>query len=233
MLLHTMPNIGWGLLAPSPFCVKAEVGLRLAGVAYRAMPTLTADKAPRGKLPWAEDGGVVIADSERILEHVAATRGDPLDEAGASAGDRAQAHLVRRTVEESLYFAIVDERWRDPDLRAAYTADLLAGLPRAARPLVRAWATRLLTGQLRAQGMGRRPRDEVTAVGAADLAAVAAALGERPYFTGERPRGVDAAVFGQLANLWYVPVETPLRAALAGHPNLVAFVERVAAKVAA
>jgi hypothetical protein len=38
---------------------------------------------------------------------------------------------------------------------------------------------------------------------------------------------VDAAVFGQLANLWYVPVETPLRTALAGHPNLVAFLERV------
>jgi glutathione S-transferase len=227
MIVHTMPTVGWGLLAPSPFCLKVEVALRMAGVAYSPHRALTATGAPRGKLPWVEDAGTVIADSQRVLEHLAATRGDPLGDLAQPAAARARAHLARRVAEESLYFALVDERWRDPQVRAAYTRDLLAGLPAPARPIVRSLAGRMLLAQGRAQGVGRRPREEVSAEGARDLEALAAALGDAAWFGGERPCGVDAAVFGQLANLWYIPVQTPLRAALGEHPGLVAFLERV------
>jgi glutathione S-transferase len=225
--LHTMAPVGWGLLAPSPFCLKAELCLRMAGRQYTLRPTLTADRAPRGKLPWAEDGAVVVEDSQRLVEHLQAAHGDPLGDLALSAAQRGRAHLARRVAETSLYFALVDERWRDPEVRAAYAGDLLAALPALARPWVRAYATRALLQQGRAQGTSRRPREEVTAEGAADLDALAVALGDDPWFTGDRPTSVDAAVFGQLANLWYVPVHTPLRRALAARPSLVAFLERV------
>jgi glutathione S-transferase len=66
----------------------------------------------------------------------------------------------------------------------------------------------------------------------ADLAAVAWALGDAPYFAGDRPRAIDASVFGVLANLWFIPIQVPLRRALGQHANLIAFVERMRAEFA-
>lgn len=231
--LHTMPRVGWGLFAPSPFCAKVELYLRMADIPHTLAPTLTANRAPRGKLPWIVDDGVAVPDSERIVEHLVATRGDRLDEAGVTDVDRARHHLARRTVEESLYFAIVAERWQDPALRAAYTRDLLAGMPAPARPLVGALARRLLDKQLWQQGTGRHPLDDVIRRAGADVDAVAAVLGDAPYFGGDRPRAIDAAIFGSLANVWYTPTPTRIGAHVGRHAHVVAWLDRVRSRYAA
>ncbi len=225
-----MPRIGWGWLAPSPFCAKAELYLIWIGAPYRAAPTLSAAAGPRKKLPWIEDGGEVIADSERILDHLARTRGDPLGEAKIDPARRARHHLARRTAEESLYFALVAERWLDPAVAPAYQRDLLAGLPAPARPLVGAMARRMLTQQLWAQGTGRHPLPEILARGARDVEALAWALGDGPFFAGDAPAAVDAAIWGALANLWYTPVDGALKRAVGAQPALVAWLDRVSAR---
>ena len=51
---------GFGLPDPSPFVTKAEVLLKMAGVPYRK-DTTGFNKAPKGKLPYIEDGGVHVA----------------------------------------------------------------------------------------------------------------------------------------------------------------------------
>lgn len=232
LLVHGMPRIGWGLLSPSPFCLKIEVYLRMRGDAYELRPTLLANRAPRGKLPWVEQGGERIADSAAIIGWLE-QRGDVLEEAVVPAEVRARAHLIRRTVEESLYFALVAERWREPAIRARYTADLLATMPRLARPVVAEIARRALEHQLWQQGYGRHDLATLRGHASDDLAAIATLLGDRPYVTGDRPRAVDASLFGLLANLWHVPVDTPLRRVLAGHPALVAFVGRMRERFAA
>lgn len=232
LVLHTMPRLAWGDLSPSPFCAKVEAYLRLADLPYEARPTLSASAAPKKKLPWIEDDGVPIADSGAILAHLIATRGDPLGDLAIDAAEAARRHLLRRTVEESLYFLLVAERWLDPDVAPAYQRDLLAAVPALMRPVVGAMASRMLRRQLWEQGSGRHSLPEVRARAADDLAALAAALGDGPYFAGDRPGAIDTTVWGSLANLWLIPVDTPLRQAVGAHPALVAYVDRLRARLA-
>lgn len=227
IVLHTMHRIGWGLLAPSPFCAKVELFLRILGLPYEARPTLSTADAPRKKLPWIEDGGQRVADSENIVTHLRTQAGDPFGEAGIPRERAALHHLTRRTVEESLYFVLVAERWLDPSLHRAYAADLLRPMPGPARPLVDLMVSRMLRRQLWEQGTARHPLDEAIGRGVQDLDAVEVALGDAPFFGGERPAAIDASVWGSLANLWYIPAESRLKAAVAARPRLVAYLDRV------
>jgi len=59
----------FGLPDPSPFVMKAEVLLKMAGVPYRT-DTTGFRKAPKGKLPYIEDGGEIISDSTFIRFHL-------------------------------------------------------------------------------------------------------------------------------------------------------------------
>lgn len=228
IVVHTMPRIGWGLLSPSPFCAKVELYLKMLGEPYEVRPTLSAAAGPHKKLPWIEDNGSAITDSEVILDHLRTLRGDPLGEEQIPADERARHHLARRTAEESLYFVIVAERWRDETMYAAYTADLLGSVPALARPVVAALARRMLLKQLWQQGTGRHSLEAALSRGTRDIDALAWALGQAPYFAGAQPAGIDAALWGSLANIWFVPVGGTLKRAVGAHPALVAWLERVA-----
>jgi hypothetical protein len=57
------PN--FGLPDPSPFVMKTEVQLKMAGLPYRAAPGQTAE-APKGKLPYIVDGDLTLGDSTFI-----------------------------------------------------------------------------------------------------------------------------------------------------------------------
>ena len=79
----------WGVPDPSPFVIKTEVQLKMAGLAYRkqrAMPP----SSPKGQLPYIEDDGVMIADSTFIRAHIERKYGLDLD-APLDRQSRAQA----------------------------------------------------------------------------------------------------------------------------------------------
>src|SRR6266849_3203388 len=59
----------FGLPDPSPFVMKAEVLLKMAGLVYRT-DTKGLRRAPKGKLPYIEDDGERIADSTFIRWHI-------------------------------------------------------------------------------------------------------------------------------------------------------------------
>lgn len=222
--LHTMPRIGWGHLNPSPFCMKVEVWMRLAGVEHRVAPTLMATRAPRKKLPWIELEGRRLADSEVIITTLARDRGDPLGDAGGPTGS---GHLLRRTFEESFYFGLVAERWLDETVKRDYTAALLAGLPAPLRPLTRTLAERALARQLWEQGTGRRPLAEIAEGMAADLTAASDVLSDAMYFGGDTPRALDATMYSFLSNVWHIPVETRSKRVVSRLPRLVAYLDRM------
>ena len=76
--------------------------------------------------------------------------------------------------------------------------------------------------------MGRHTPEQMHALGIADVDALAALLGEQAYFLGAQATSVDAIATAFLANILMVPLETPVKAAAAGHPNLVAYCQRMA-----
>ncbi len=220
---------GWGI-NPSPFCLKTETYLKLAGLPYQVHRTMS-NKAPRGKLPYIIDQGQVIPDSGEIVAYLEAAYGNRLD-GGLSDQDKALAHLIRRTIEESLFFVMVYSRWVDPIGLEALRQAFFARLPLPIRLIVPPLMLRRIRRMLHGQGYGRLPPDKIYAQGAADLQTLLTILGDKPFLLGDRPTSVDASLYGFLVNILRVPMETGLKQAAQALPGLTAYIERVDAVLA-
>ena len=109
MITLFQPPPAFGMPCLSPFGIKVETYLRMVGLPYR---TVNGDprKGPKGKIPWIEDDGRLVADSSDIIDHLKARYGDPLDK-DLTPAQRAVAHATRRMLEEHLYWVGVYTRW--------------------------------------------------------------------------------------------------------------------------
>ena len=80
---------------------------------------------------------------------------------------------------------------------------------------------------LHAQGLGRHSDGEVADLGGRSLAALSSLLDDKPYLMGAAPCGVDATAFAMVSGTLTPFFDTTLRSRAAGHPNLVAYSERM------
>lgn len=211
----------WGLPDPSPFVIKAETQLKMAGLAYRT-DRGDRDKAPKGKLPYIEDDGEVIADSVYIRDHLERKHGVDLD-AGLTAAQRAQAWTIERMLEDHLYWAIVHARWSDDANFARGPADFFKGAPQA----VMEGARSQVLANLHGQGFGRHAPATVADLARRSFAALSELLGDQPFLFGDTPTGTDASAFATLTAALAAHFESEVRAAAEGFPNLVAYRDRM------
>jgi glutathione S-transferase len=223
--LHQFPS-AWGLPNASPFCMKVETYLRMCNLSYTTVNVLNPAKGPKGKLPYITDGANTVADSDFILDYLKATYGDNLD-AGLDIRTRAEAHALRRLMEEHLYWCAVYDRWAVDENWALTKPAFFGALPPAVRDLVAALARRGQLRALRGHGVGRHGRDDVYALGRTDLTALSDFLGTKPYFLGSEPTSLDATAYAFLANLLWVPIDSPLTRHTRALDNLVAYAERM------
>jgi glutathione S-transferase len=214
----------WGI-NPSPFCTKVEVYLRLAGIPYKPIVTLPF-QAPRRKLPFIVDGGRRIADSGHIINHLRQSTAVDLD-TELDERQRALGHLLRRCCEESLYFVLLYARWVDEAGWAVMGQIVSAALPPGLRTVITPVIRRGVRKTLHAQGYGRHTRDEIYAIGAADLGAIATVIAGRDFAVADRPTSFDAVLYAFLASILRPPIETPLKQAAPQHPALADYVTRV------
>jgi glutathione S-transferase len=206
----------------SPFTLKLETWLRLASIPFEIRFSRQLHKAPKGKLPYIQDGPLVIGDSTLIIEHLKRTRGiDP--DATLTSRERAESVALQRLFEDHLYFAMVYSRWIDRDGWPVVADGFLHDIPTGVRGIVGRLLRERMRRMLRAQGMGRHKRHEVYELARADLEAASSLLGDRPFFMGDRLTSIDAVAYGFLANILLVPVETQLKEIAQGYPNLVTF----------
>ncbi len=222
----------FGLPNMSPFCMKVETYLRMAGLEYECPRGAHLTKSPKGKMPYVEDtnaGGKLVADSTFIIDYLKRTHGDALD-AKLSARERALALVIQRTFEESLYWTAVYSRWIEDAGFAIVGEAAFARLKFPMRQLVPVFARRVMRKALHGQGMGRHSRDEIYAIGCRDISALAELLGEQAYFVGDEPTSIDATGYAFMANLLWVPIDSPLRAHAQKLPNLEAYCQRMKAR---
>ncbi|NVO13934.1 MAG: glutathione S-transferase family protein [Rhodoplanes sp.] len=218
----------FGLPDPSPFVTKAETLLKMAGVPYRtALGNLR--KAPKGKLPYMDDDGAVIADSTFIRWHIEKKYGVELDR-GLSDEQRAVAWAFEKMAEEHLYWALVHARWVDDANFDRGPRQFFASVPAPARPLVIAMVRRGVRRALHAQGLSRHTPDELLRLGRRSIDALADHLGGKPFFMGPLPTAVDATVFAFVCSALCPQFVTPLRTAAEHHDNLRRYVGRMAAR---
>ena len=223
LTLHTGPA-AFGVTDVSPFCLKLESYLRMAGIPYTPK---AADfrRAPKGKIPFIEEEGTFLGDSQLIIEHLKRKHGDTLD-AKLSAEDLAKGHLVRRVLEESLYWQILQERWASPEGWQVYKPIFEAIFPPVIGKLVMPVARRGVIKSMHAHGLGRHRPEEILEMGKADISAMAAMLGDKPFLLGDSPTSFDAAFYAFIASILVFPVDSPLRKYTQGHTNLVRYCER-------
>jgi glutathione S-transferase len=226
--LYQFPT-AFGLPNVSPFCMKVETYLRMAGIPYALRYGMYQLRAPKKKLPYIDDGGRIVADSHLIIDYLKSAYGDRLD-AALNPDQRALGTAILRLLEDSLYWVLLYARWIDetgwPMTRQAF----FGALPVPLRWFVPGLARRGLAQQLHAQGTGRHTAEDIYAIGSADIAALALLLGDQSYFLGAEPSSVDAAAYAFLANILDVPLDQPLRQAARAQPNLSAYCARMRAR---
>jgi glutathione S-transferase len=226
ILLHTFGPF-MGAADPSPFVQKAMALLRMADLPYRTVGgnPLT---APHRFLPMIEQEGEKTPDSALIRAWIEQHHGFDFDQ-GLTAAERAVALAMQRLCEDHLYFAMMHARWCDDAVFAlGLGRHMFGGFPPPLRPLIKAMLRRSNAARLRGQGLGRHGAEQVAAFGVEDIDALATFLGDKPFLMGASACGADASLFGIVEAILTPPLPIALRAAIAGHANLVAYRDRFA-----
>ncbi|MCB9555764.1 MAG: glutathione S-transferase family protein [Deltaproteobacteria bacterium] len=215
----------WGLPNISPFAIKVETFLRMVDLPYKARP-VDPRKGPRQKIPWIDDDGVIVADSQLIVDYLSQKYRCDLDQ-DLSAEQRALGHALRRMLEEGAYFVGLYARWIDPEGWPLIKALLGPLLPRLLAPMILRILRKKITAQAYAQGTGRHPPADIYKLGSADLEAAATLLGDQPYFLGDEPSSVDATAFAFLTSLLWAPFDSPMSRRAADFPQLDRYCHRM------
>lgn len=220
----------------SPACMKLETWLRMTKIPYE-MGGWPSPPPPKGKMPFIDDGGMLIADSTLIIEHLKRTRGVDPDE-GLTAAERAVSHAFRRMLKENFYWVLMHIRYVEEPSWEVWKADLLGMmLPPGAPDEARQNVVGIIDGiqknvkdQLHAHGLGRHTAEEIHRIGIADLTAVSDFLGDKAFFFGDRPTGVDATLYAHLAQLFDMPFDSASTRFAKSRQNLVDYCARMRAK---
>lgn len=224
LIAYHLPG-AWGLPSVSPFCLKLDGWLRMAGIEHRSVTAGSPFGGPKGKAPWIEHDGHKIGDSTFIIQYLKERLGvDP--NAHLTAEQQAMALAIQRMIDENLYWVMVNDRWNTPENWPILKSTVLGDIPAPLRLVLAPIARRGVLKQLKGHGMGCHSAEEIAAIGKRDLDALAVILDDKPWFFGDMPSEIDAVAYGQLANIYCVGFSSPMKAVIAGHPNLVAFIDR-------
>jgi glutathione S-transferase len=221
----------FGLPDASPFVVKLETWLRMAGIPYRTERGDTR-KGPTRKIPYATDGDRVIGDTNLIIQYLKEKHGDRLQDSRFTPAERALGQAMKSMFEADLYFVIVYLRWSGDEDYETYKRAFLdifasTSFPKFAISSGVALIRRKALGQLEAQGTGRHAREEVYAMGRTLVESASDLLGDKPYFLGNAPSTIDATAYGMLSGIVFAPFDSPVKDCALERANLVDFCERM------
>ncbi len=220
----------FGLPDPSPFVIKAMLLLKMAGLSYKTDSRFSQfRKAPKGKLPYIDDDGLIVADSYFIRRHIEAKYGFDYD-AGLNEYERAVSYSIEKQLEDTLYWATVYARWIEPQNWPLSKEAFFGKMPVPMKLLIPTVARRQVKGNLAAQGLGRHAPAEIRAIADHTLDTVATILGDKPFLMGNEPCGADATVLAFLMAAAAPVFTSSVVDNVRSYPNLIAYCERLGAR---
>jgi len=220
----------------SPFALKLESWLRVAGLPYDVGPTM--DMGPKGKVPYIEfEGGERVGDSNVLITKLTPMCADGGPDAGLTKQQRAVAQAVMRMMEEHTIQIIFWWRYcrhlpaferavqvKERVLCKPFSSACIRG------PFIKFWLwflPREFGDKFKKRGLAAHSDEELIGFSNDDLRAVSDLLGDGPFFFGEKATTVDCALFGHLANFLYLPMHFPQKDFVKEEcPNLLRFLER-------
>jgi len=219
---------GFGLPEISPFCMKTEAQLQMAGLVYskqRTNPTAS----PKGQMPFIDDDGELVADSHFIRLHIERKYRFDFD-AHLSDLERGQAWAIERMLENHFYWAVVQARWLIPENFAKGPTMFFESIPAAFRDQARAEAISRVADRVLSSGLTRHTLSEQLDLATRTLCALSLQLDAKPYLFGNEPCGADATAFGMLASALTPFFDSALQRRVEEFDNLAAYVGRLMAQ---
>jgi glutathione S-transferase len=217
LTLYSYPEL-FGVADNNGYGLKVFAFLRLAGIPFVHEHIFDASKAPRGQLPYIVDDGETIGDSETIIAYVIA-KYRPTISAGLSESERDSDLLITRTLDD-LYWVMSYSRWKDERYWPAFRDALKRQHPSLTdEGLLK--AREFNFQRYHFQGIGRYEPDAAYARGLADLGVLARRIPESGYVHGPKPTGIDAGIYGFIANILFYDIDTPLKQFVVAHANMV------------
>ena len=217
LTLYSYPTL-FGVADNNGYGLKVFAFLRLAGVPFNHEHIFDASKAPRGQLPYIVDGADTVGDSETIVAYVAQKYRLTID-AQLSPAQITTNLLVTRMLDD-LYWVMSYSRWKDERFWHLFRDALLREHPSLTVEGL-AKAREFNAQRYYYQGIGRFDPDAAMARGLADLKAIADLVPAQGYVHCEKPTGIDAAIYGFVANIYFYDIDTPLKQFVVAHDNIV------------
>lgn len=215
--LYSYPPL-FGVADNNGYGLKIFAFMRLAGLPFRHEHIFDASAAPRGQLPYIVDDGETVGDSEAIITHLNGKYRLSLD-AALGAPERRQNLLITRLLDD-LYWVMSYSRWKDDRFWPEFQAALLREHPSLTGAALDK-AREFNSQRYYFQGIGRYAPAEAYARGLADLDVLDHAIPAGGFVHGAAPTGIDAGIYGFIANIHFYEIETPLKNFVASRPNLV------------
>ncbi|KAL1502288.1 hypothetical protein ABEB36_007454 [Hypothenemus hampei] len=219
----------------SPYCLKVETWLRLAGIKYENVDHKLKYRSKKGLLPFIELNGEEIADSAIIIKELSQRFNNDLD-AGLTPEQRNLAHATICMVENHLAWVVTWWRSKYPDcVLKGYKVNLQHALgTRIPNGLLNFFFKfaygRKGTKKAKAHGIGVHTPEEIIQFGQEDLKVLSDTLADKPFFFGDEPTTLDVVVFAHVAQIYFLDkeVEWALRDYMTEScPNLVGHVNRM------
>lgn len=223
--LFQFPRV-WGLPNASPFCMKVENYLRMAKIPYDIHFVNNPQRGPKRKLPFIKVDGVLYADSEIILDELKKSFGNRLEQE-FTIEQKAYCHVIDLAFSERLYWVEVYMRWQMDEGWNVLKQTMFNHLPQVSRLFVPNMVRKNMLKQLDYQGFGRHSLDEVLFMGKKTVDALAAILGENPYFLGSKPSTIDATSFAFLANIIFSPLNSDFKQYVSSLDNIKTYCHRM------
>ncbi len=191
--------------ATSPFTEKVVRALHFKRLDYEVVEVARAkvpegdyaDVSPTGKFPAIVDGTTNVWDSTDILHHIESVYPEP-SLTPSSKRDAGLAHAIEDWADESLYFYEMTLRLSWEHNLEKKLDDFAKTMPGVPREQVKTLVLEGVGQLTKAQGIGRKPREQIVADVQRHFEALDGMLDGRDWLVGEQISYADLAVIGQV-----------------------------------
>ena len=218
---------GLNMLDPSPFALKIDLFLRITNTPFEAIQNAkNLQKAPKGKLPFIDDDGTVVADSGFITDYFKTKHATDLD-GHLSFEQKAQAHFITHSIEQSLYWCIVYFRWVNDENWLVLKDTFFRGLPFPLKQIVPPIARKSTLKSLHGQGFGRHTEQEILLIAKAHFESIEQFLEDKKFAFNDQVSLVDVILLSFLSQILLCSLNSPLKDLARNYTNIVAYCERL------
>ncbi|MCW8416707.1 glutathione S-transferase family protein [Fluoribacter dumoffii] len=207
IILYSYPEL-FGLPDNNPFGLKVDTFLRLTHINYQQEHIVNIQNAPRGQLPYLDDAGQIITDSNNML-HYLQQKYVNID-LKLTEKQRNLHFLITRMLDNHLYWVMSYSRWQDDQFWPLFKAEFLKQLPELSETSLEQ-IRKYNIEKYHYQGIGRYFPKDIYQSGIDDLQAILHILEDKEFIFGSSIHTLDACCYGFLANIVYLNIETPLK----------------------